>query len=109
MVSVNQDVLSDSRVKELKAEYVTNAKSRRRIKRELIVDALKRRASSPAPPEEEGGWSEAEQVLPAAKDVRTSGWECPDTRNTFGSCVYNHQEDGAHDDCLFCHAPEERK
>ena len=34
-------------------------------------------------------------------------WDCP--KSPFGLCVYDHYEDGAHDNCLFCHGPEERK
>lgn len=34
-------------------------------------------------------------------------WDCPDS--PFGLCVYHHIEDRAHDDCVFCHDPAERK
>ena len=34
-------------------------------------------------------------------------WDCP--KSTIGLCVYEHFEDRAHDDCIFCHDPEERK
>jgi len=34
-------------------------------------------------------------------------WDC--SISPFGLCVYDNYEDRAHDNCLFCHAPEERK
>lgn len=34
-------------------------------------------------------------------------WGCPDS--PFGWCVYNRFEDPAHDNCLYCHEPQERK
>lgn len=34
-------------------------------------------------------------------------WECEPS--PFGWCAYNHWEDRAHDHCLFCHQPSERK
>lgn len=34
-------------------------------------------------------------------------WDCE--KSPTGQCVYNHNMDPAHDDCLFCHDPEERK
>lgn len=38
------------------------------------------------------------------------GWECEDVlRNVYGFCIYNDDEDPCHDNCLFCHHPEERK
>ena len=38
------------------------------------------------------------------------GWECEDkVNNPFFNCVYDDREDPVHDDCLFCHQPEERK
>ncbi len=34
-------------------------------------------------------------------------WDCPESE--LGLCVYDHVEDRAHDYCLFCGQPEERK
>ena len=34
-------------------------------------------------------------------------WECEDSPT--GHCVYDEDTDRAHDDCIFCHGPEERK
>ena len=34
-------------------------------------------------------------------------WRCKDS--PLGWCVYDNMEDRYHDDCLFCHEPEERK
>lgn len=34
-------------------------------------------------------------------------WDCEDS--PLGVCVYNHIEDPALDDCLFCGGPDERK
>ena len=34
-------------------------------------------------------------------------WEC--SQSPIGYCVYDSIDDPAHDDCLFCHDPEERK
>ena len=36
-----------------------------------------------------------------------SAWEC--SKSPVDLCVYNHNMGPAHDDCLFCHEPEERK
>jgi hypothetical protein len=35
------------------------------------------------------------------------GWRCP--RNARGFCEYDDDRDPAHDSCLFCGDPEERK
>jgi len=37
----------------------------------------------------------------------SGGWNC--LESPIGCCLYNDAEDPAHDDCLFCHEPEERK
>ena len=34
-------------------------------------------------------------------------WEC--AKSPVGVCVYDHVLDGAHDHCVFCGGPEERK
>jgi hypothetical protein len=34
-------------------------------------------------------------------------WECPESPT--GHCVYDRYEDPAHDNCIFCGDPEERK
>jgi len=34
-------------------------------------------------------------------------WKC--TKSPIGYCVYDVVEDPVHDDCIFCHDPEERK
>jgi len=34
-------------------------------------------------------------------------WECKDS--PFGWCAYDHWEDQAHDQCIFCGDPSERK
>jgi len=36
-----------------------------------------------------------------------SRWECPDS--PFAHCAYNRWKDRAHDECLYCGEPEERK
>jgi hypothetical protein len=36
-----------------------------------------------------------------------STWDCPES--PFGLCAYHHIRDRAHDNCIFCHDPEERK
>ncbi len=36
-----------------------------------------------------------------------TAWDCP--KSSIGLCVYNHIEDHAHDQCVFCGHPEERK
>lgn len=41
------------------------------------------------------------------RHVITWEWDCE--KSPFGWCAYNHREDRAHDDCVFCHQPEERK
>jgi hypothetical protein len=39
--------------------------------------------------------------------VISTEWTCEDSPVKY--CVYDIVEDPAHDDCLFCHDPEERK
>lgn len=39
--------------------------------------------------------------------VMTFHWECE--KSPIGWCVYHHWDDLAHDDCIFCHEPDERK
>lgn len=34
-------------------------------------------------------------------------WDCE--KSPFGLCAYNNMDDTAHDNCLFCGGPEERK
>jgi hypothetical protein len=37
-------------------------------------------------------------------------WECEDNvLNELGTCIYDEAADGAHDSCVFCGQPEERK
>lgn len=33
-------------------------------------------------------------------------WEC--TKSPIGLCIYNDLVDTLHDDCIFCHKPDER-
>ena len=39
--------------------------------------------------------------------VLSTEWDCPES--PFGYCAYHIFEDRAHDDCIFCHEPQERK
>ena len=39
--------------------------------------------------------------------VITQTWDCE--TSPIGYCVYEDTKDPMHDDCLFCHDPEERK
>ena len=39
--------------------------------------------------------------------IITYNWECE--KSPVGWCVYHHWDDPAHDDCIFCHGPDERK
>lgn len=41
------------------------------------------------------------------EDLVRGYWDCP--ASPTGTCFYNGPEDPAHDDCLFCHDPRERK
>jgi len=34
-------------------------------------------------------------------------WDCP--KSPFGWCAYHDYDDSAHDNCVFCGEPEERK
>lgn len=34
-------------------------------------------------------------------------WDCAESPT--GKCVYDQDEDSMHDDCIFCHDPEERQ
>jgi len=47
--------------------------------------------------------------LNPVENIVVGGWECDNRDNLVGTCVYDDDEDPLHDDCLFCHAPEERK
>ena len=71
----------------------------------LVNESLARRRTHPTDEEEEM----VEEVPADASDTETSGWDCPDVRNVYGFCIYNEDEDPCHDNCLFCHHPEERK
>lgn len=48
----------------------------------------------------------------ASATLALGGWECPGSdsvKNPAGVCVYDTGKDPAHDFCLFCGEPEERK
>jgi len=34
-------------------------------------------------------------------------WDCPDS--PFGWCAYHNMIDPVHDNCIYCHQPQERK
>ena len=36
-----------------------------------------------------------------------TAWDCE--KSPIGLCVYDSMKDRAHDHCVFCHGPEERK
>lgn len=48
-------------------------------------------------------------TLPFVSGEVTFGhaWECPDSPTA--KCVYHDETDPAHDNCIYCHQPEERK
>jgi len=51
---------------------------------------------------------EKKRLVPELKSGHTEGgWDCP--LSPIGYCVYNHFEDPALDDCIYCHLPDERK
>lgn len=51
---------------------------------------------------------EAGTVVHSRSGTHTAGHhECPDS--PWGICAYNANQDPVHDDCVFCHQPEERK
>lgn len=55
----------------------------------------------------------------ASRDIKDDGeslgwdyvigftWDCE--KSPIGLCIYNHYKDRAHDSCVFCHDPAERK
>jgi hypothetical protein len=49
----------------------------------------------------------AVSVLPEPPEVPVAGPHA--CKNLSGKCIYDDDADPAHDDCLFCHEPEERK
>lgn len=53
----------------------------------------------------ESAWSDFDSL---AHTISTF-WTCDNTKSPLGFCVYNHFEDRALDNCLFCHQPSERK
>jgi hypothetical protein len=77
----------------------------KQIKR-LRVDLSKRRAQLEA---EAQLIDKIEKHAPEFPDgaLVTFAWECKES--PLGFCVYNPEEDPCHDDCLYCHDPEERK
>lgn len=77
--------------------------------RTLVIESLRRLRAARTENEEDTDIPYDEDVEDG--DVTAPGtWNCPDTaRNVVGTCVYDEQEDPAHDNCLFCHQPEERK
>ena len=52
---------------------------------------------------------EAKRLYPELKywHVISTVWECE--KSPFGICCYDEMEDRAHDFCIFCGEPEERK
>jgi hypothetical protein len=48
-------------------------------------------------------------ITPSPRYAFPRGWDCPDSRNPSGFCCYDSKGDPAHDSCLFCGDPEERK
>ena len=48
-------------------------------------------------------WSDYDWMM----HVITYQWECE--KSPMGWCAYNYPKDPAHDDCIFCHWPNERK
>lgn len=87
---------------------INKTKIRRQIK-ELEVKRL------------ELSWKIGELIKPyVPEDVKNIGtglvydwypvstfWDCE--KSPIGCCIYKHYEDRAHDHCLFCGQPEERK
>ena len=43
------------------------------------------------------------------QDLHEGDWKCDSGLSPDGWCWYDHEVDPCHDDCLFCHEPEERK
>lgn len=58
-----------------------------------------------------GGYSvnvyRAGHTLEDAAHLAFGAYECPTSPT--GRCIYDDRDDPAHDDCLFCHDPSERK
>lgn len=96
--------LLDKIVEELEAVE----EKRDRLKTSLIVESLRRRrADLNAENFEE---DVPDNGVASGRVVADSGWECTDVmRNVYGFCIYDDDEDPCHDNCLFCHEPEERK
>lgn len=40
-------------------------------------------------------------------EIFIGDWDCD--KSPIGKCVYDNIEDSAHDFCVFCHQPDERK
>lgn len=80
-----------------------------RIRDRLLVESLRRLRANAK--EDEADVSDIlDGVVESGRIVDNGGWHCPDVeRNVYGFCVYDNAEDPRHDNCLFCHKPEERK
>lgn len=88
------------RIEELREEYSG-------IKHSLLLESLGRRNADLKEGESVLGVGLLSAGQLAAPETT---WDCDDkVRNVYGLCVYDDYEDSAHDFCIFCHGPEERK
>lgn len=76
------------------------------IRDRLVIESLRRLLSEKAKTTISGRlWTPS-----CRRIVADGGCACEDVmRNVYGFCIYDDDEDPCHDNCLFCHHPEERK
>jgi len=79
------------------------------IRDQLLVESLRRLRADVKEDEAEASVI-PDGAVESGRVVADGGWTCPDVeRNVYGFCIYDDDEDPCHDNCLFCHEPEERK
>lgn len=91
---LNQEIEEATRV--LVAERSKKRRELDKLRDSLTIGAI--------PVEDSEGLTDAQKVDYL---IHSGYWNCPESPT--GKCVYFSLSDPCHDDCLFCHDPEERK
>lgn len=97
MDQTKKELLSglNSRIKEIQGRLAKLQSARLELKMEMVTEAL-----------EEHGMSPRDCCVDKPPRFYFGNWECEPS--PIGTCVYNQVVDRDHDNCLFCHEPEER-
>lgn len=85
----------DSRIKEVQGRLAKLQTARLELKMEMVNQAL-----------EVDGMAPRDCCVAKPPRFYFGEWECEPS--PVGKCVYNQVVDHDHDNCLFCHEPEER-